>query len=285
MWGMSTLVSPQQLHGFIHQGQRFTVLASVWEPGEGASFNQFSSLHIPTAQFSDTAASFAGLPGSKAGRNPLPDPDKLQDWVTAWGLRSDRPVVVYDEGNGLFAGRAWWVLRWAGIKNVHILDGGLRAWRDADLPTITGPGNMAVDGDITVVPGSMPTATIDDVKAHTGLLLDVREPNRFAGRKENLDLKAGHIPGAVNLPLRALLRNDRTWRTKDEVMAAWEATGVSVNELENAIIYSGSGNHSALAIAILEWAGLPVPRHYVAGWSQWSANPANPVERGDNLLG
>ena len=278
---MSILVSPQQLYGFIHQGQPYTVLASIWEPGEGASFSQFSSLHIPTARFADTAAAFAGLPGSQQGRNPLPDIDKLQGWVNSWGLRKDRPVIVYDKGHGLFAGRAWWILRWAGIQDVRILDGGLRAWREEELPTMTGPGNIAMQSDVVVMAGNMPTATIDDVKSHTGMLIDVREPSRYAGRRENLDLKAGHIPGSVNLPVRALIHRDRSYRSKDQVLAACEAAGITAEDLAGAIIYSGSGNHSALAIAILEWAGLPVPRHYVSGWSQWSANPKHPVELGD----
>ncbi|QPK78959.1 sulfurtransferase [Corynebacterium lizhenjunii] len=278
---MSILVSPRQLHEDIHQGARFTVLASLWEPQEGAAFNQFSSLHIPTAQFCDAAGALAGLPGSQAGRNPLPDPDKLALWFKRWGLRRDRPVVVYDEQRGLFAGRAWWILRWAGVEDVRIVDGGLANWRKQGLPTLTGPGNISVGADMEVRPGSMPTATLADVKAHTGLLIDTREPNRFAGRRENLDLKAGHIPGAVNLPERHLHNPDHTWKSPEQVRDLVAEAGITAAQLESAIIYSGSGNHSALAIAALEWAGLPVPRHFVGGWSQWSADPRNPVERGD----
>ncbi len=280
---MSILVSPQELNAYIHKGQRFTVLAATWEPGEGASFNQFSSLHIPTAQFCDASDALAGVPGSRVGRNPLPDPAQLQHWFETWGLREDRPVIVYDEGRGLFAGRAWWTLRWAGVKDVRVLDGGFRNWRLQGFPCLTGPGNIAVETDVVVRPGSLPTANIEDVKNHTGLLIDTREPNRFAGRRENLDLKAGHIPGAINIPERFLHHPepDRRWKTPEEIRQVCFDAGATEESMRDAIIYSGSGNHSALAIACMEYAGLPVPRHYVGGWSQWSANPANPVERGD----
>ena len=174
---MSILVSPQELRESIYHGERFTLLATHWQPQLRQSYNQFTSLHIPTALFSDTANSFAGLPGSQVGRNPLPDPDKLQEHFRQWGIREDRPVVVYDEGRGLFAGRAWWTLRWAGLDNVRILDGGLANWRHLGYTTLTGPGNFAVGASATVNPGQMPVATIDDVRSHDGLLIDTRTRN------------------------------------------------------------------------------------------------------------
>ena len=279
---MSILVSPHELRDKIYHGDKTTILASLWAPGEGESFNQFSSLHVPTAQYADAASAFVGLPGSKVGRNPLPLPEKVQEWVDHWGLCEGYEVVVYDEGRGLFAGRAWWTLRWAGVQNVRILDGGLSNWRAQGMPTLTGPGNLGMTSDITVQPGSMPTVTIDEVKEHTGLLLDARTRNRFAGRRENLDLKAGHIPGAVNLPERLFHTDGVTvWRSKEEIIDILGEHGVTKENTDGAIIYSGSGNHSSLAIALLEYVGFTGLRHFVGGWSQWSANPKNPVERGD----
>lgn len=281
MSSMSILVSPQALNDLIHQGQRYTLLASLWGTSEYDGAQQFQSLHIPTAQYCDTAGALAGLPGSRDGRNPMPDPKLLQKHFETWGLRQDRPVIVYDEGRGLFAGRAWWILRWAGVKNVQILDGGFANWRRHKLPTLTGPGNISVETDQIVDPQPQMVATIEDVKAHTGLLLDAREANRFAGRRENLDLKAGHIPGAVNIPQRNFHHPDRTWKSKEEISELFDQAGITKDNVKDAIVYSGSGNHSALALAAMELVGLTGARHYVGGWSQWSANPANPVERGD----
>ncbi len=125
--------------------------------------------------------------------------------------------------------------------------------------------------------GSMPTATIDDVRAHNGILLDARDCRRFAGEREILDLKAGHIPGAVNLPVTDLLNEDFTFRTPAEIRARLAEVGVT--DGADVIVYSGSGNHSSQALAAMEIAGVHGARHYVGGWSQWSADPKNPVER------
>ncbi len=164
---------------------------------------------------------------------------------------------------------------------MQILAGGLANWRRHKLPTLTGPGNISVETDQIVEPQPQMVATIEDVKAHTGLLLDAREANRFAGRRENLDLKAGHIPGAVNIPQRNFHHPDRTWKSKEEISEIFDQAGITKDNVKDAIVYSGSGNHSALALAAMELVGLTGARHYVGGWSQWSANPANPVERGD----
>ena len=281
---MSVFVSAAELNERIQTGQKQTIIAALWEPKAGKAWSKFQSEHIPTALYCDPSVQLAGLPGRAVGRNPLPDPDKLQEHFRQWGIREDRPVVVYDEGRGLFAGRAWWTLRWAGLDNVRILDGGLANWRHLGYTTLTGPGNFAVGATAEVNPGQMSVATIDDVRNHDGLLIDTRTRNRFAGRREHLDLKAGHIPGAVNVPER-LFHNDglRTWKSAGEIREVLFDAGLTPDNVQGAIIYSGSGNHSALALAAMEDAGFTGLRHYVGGWSQWSANPHNPVERGDRF--
>ncbi|MDY3127524.1 MAG: sulfurtransferase [Corynebacterium sp.] len=278
---MSIFMSPQELYDVIHQAQRYTLLAALWGVGDDDGEGQFNSLHIPTAQLCDASAALAGLPGSKDGRNPIPDPRQLQSWFERWGIRNGRPVIVYDEGRGLFAGRAWWMLRWAGVKDVRILDGGLVNWCNHEFPTLTGPGNISVESDAVVSPQDEMVATIDDVHSHTGVLIDSREPNRFAGRRENLDLKAGHIPGAVNIPDRLLRNADHTWKSAAEIRDIFQRAGINHDNVADAIVYSGSGNHSAATLAAMESVGLMGARHFVGGWSQWSADPTNPVERGD----
>ena len=273
---MSVLVSAEELHERIHRGDKLTLLATTWVPGQGNSFRQFRAGHIPTAQHVNPATTLAGLPGSKAGRNPLPDPVRLQANVNRWGLRGDRPVVVYDDGQGFFAGRAWWVLRWAGIKNVSILDGGLAQWYRKGFDTMCGPGNIAMGSALTIQPGSMPSATIDEVRNFDGTLVDTRSFWRYSGKQENLDLKAGHIPGAVNASMRDLLTPNRLAKPKEEIREVFAKAGVTKGE--STVFYSGSGNHSGLALALAEHVGLTGASHYVGGWSQWSANAANPVE-------
>lgn len=276
---MSNLVSVPDLRDAVYHGKKMTLLASHWAPGEGAGYRIFESQHIPTALFCDPSMALSGIPGSQVGRNPLPSLSYLQQWFDKWGIEQDRPVVVYDEGRGLFAARAWWILRWAGLEKVSLLNGGLAAWEDEGHPVVGGPGNFSSPGGTRVAPGQVPCASIDDVRNHQGVLVDAREPRRYAGQREILDLKAGHIPGAINVPVRDLCHDDHTLRSPEEIRTRFAEEGITSGE--DVIVYSGSGNHSSLALLAMESAGLTGAAHYVGGWSQWSANPANPVEHGE----
>ncbi|WP_066527680.1 sulfurtransferase [Corynebacterium bouchesdurhonense] len=276
---MSVFVSAETLHEHIKSGKRQTVLASLWEAKSGQSWSKFQSEHIPTAVFCDPASQLTGMPGRRGGRNPLPDVETLRRAVRAWGVEPGRPVFIYDGGNGLFAARAWWVLRWAGIEDVSILDGGFAEWDARGLPTVAGPGNVVVPRQVEISTGHLPTAEMEEVREFEGLLVDARSQRRFQGRREILDLQAGHIPGAVNLPVGDLFEEDsNAVKPAEEIRERLAEVGITQDsDPADAIFYSGSGNHSALLLAAMAHAGLPVPRHYIGGWSQWSANPGNPV--------
>lgn len=276
---MSILISVEELAERIHAGSNNIILACLWEANTGSGFPAFNSEHISTSRFCDVALALSSVPSSKTGRNPLPTKANLDRWFRRWGLDSKRQVVVYDNFKGLYAARAWWVLKWAGVEDVVYLDGGQKLWEAKGNQTLGGPGNLSTPGDLSADLGHMPTATIEDVKAHNGILLDAREANRFAGRKEFLDLKAGHIPGAVNVPSRDLLQEDGTFKSAEELREIFANVGIT--SADNVIAYSGSGNHSAQAIIAMNIAGIGTPRHYVGGWSQWCADPKNPVERGE----
>ena len=276
---MSVFVSATELNERIQAGQKQTVVAALWEPKAGKAWSKFQSEHIPTALYCDPSVQLAGMPGRRVGRNPMPSIDTVAKAAAGWGIEAGRPVVVYDGGNGLFAARAWWVLRWAGVQDVHILDGGFAAWDGQGLPTIAGPGSVVVPREVQLTAGSLPAATMDNVRAFEGVLIDARGARRFAGRRETLDLRAGHIPGAKNLPVNDLFDADtNTVKDADAIRERFAQIGVTQNtDPASVIAYSGSGNHSALLLAALEHAGLPLLTHYVGGWSQWSANRDNPV--------
>lgn len=276
-------MSPSELRESIYHAAKITVLACYWVPHEGpgisgyngAGRSAFSSEHIPTSLFCDPASALASVPSSTSGRNPLPTEDALAVWFRRWGVRQNRSVVVYDHGKGLFAARAWWILTWAGVRDVRILDGGLAAWDRDGYAILAGPGNIQRESNQGPQLGHLPVATIEDVKNFQGVLVDAREPNRFNGRREIFDLKAGHIPGAVNVPSRELVKEDGTFRSPAEIRERFAREGIHGGE--DMIVYSGSGNHSAQALAAMHHAGMPVAAHYLGGWSQWSADPRNPV--------
>lgn len=279
---MSFLITVPELAERVEKGSTNIILAALWSGKDGGGERLFNSEHIPTARLCDVARSLASAPSSDLGRNPLPSKDILDRAFVRWGITDDRQVVVYDNGRGLFAARAWWTLRWAGVSDVVYLNGGQNAWEAAGHEVIGGPGNSRGLANKEADLGHMPVASIEEVKDHEGLLIDAREPNRFAGRKEFLDLKAGHIPGAINIPVRLFADEWGTLKPAEELAQIFADHGLTAENAADAIVYSGSGNHSALLILAMNVAGLATPRHFIGGWSQWCANPNNPVERGDN---
>ena len=124
----------------------------------------------------------------------------------ALGVDGSRPIVVYDEAGSFAAARAWWVLRWAGL-DVRVLDGGVDAWAAHNRPMTT--GDVIVDkAELHVTPGQLPTIEADDAAGFSGTLMDARAPERYRGETEPIDLVAGHIPGAVNVPVAQFFAAD-----------------------------------------------------------------------------
>ncbi|WJY68877.1 sulfurtransferase [Corynebacterium auris] len=276
---MSVFVPAEQLRERINTGKNQAIIAALWEPEEGKAWSKFQSEHIPTAKFCDPSAVLSGLPGRRVGRNPLPPVDVLAKAARSWGVEKGRPTFIYDTGDGLFAARTWWLLRWLDVEDVFIVDGGFAAWDGANLETVAGPGNLSVFADFEPRPGSLPVATLEQVKAFDGMLIDARGARRYSGRRELLDLKAGHIPGAVNLPATEFFAAEEgTVIPAAEIRERAAAAGLTEDSDPSEVIaYSGSGNHSALLLAALAHAGLPVVTHFVGGWSQWAGDAANPV--------
>jgi len=136
-------------------GPAVPVLLDVrWRLGGPPGRLDYDRAHLPGAVYVDLDTDLAAEPGP-AGRHPLPDPADLERVLRAAGVRSDAPVVVYDDDNGSIAARAWWLLRWAGHTRVAVLDGGIAAWTAQDRP-VTAEVSLPAPGDFVVRPGAMP---------------------------------------------------------------------------------------------------------------------------------
>ena len=95
---------------------------------------QFAEAHLPGAQYLHLDRDLSSPITPTSGRHPLPDPDALARRLGALGVDADRQVVAYDQGNGAYGARLWWLARWIGLTRVAVLDGGIAAWRAAGLP-------------------------------------------------------------------------------------------------------------------------------------------------------
>jgi thiosulfate/3-mercaptopyruvate sulfurtransferase len=181
-------------------------------------------------------------------------------------------VIVYDDNGNTAAARAWWLLRWAGVERVTLLDGALGAWRAAGLPTEAGEPEAPAPGDIVLRPGQLPVLDADAVVevARDGVLLDARAAERYRGESEPVDPRAGHIPGALSAPTGDNLGPDGTFRDAAELAVRFTALGA--DDATEVGVYCGSGVTAAHQIAALAHAGIPAAL-YPGSWSAWSADP------------
>jgi len=195
--------------------------------------------------------------------------------MRAAGVSERRSVVVYDDWAGRAAARCWWLLRWAGHRDVRVLDGGWSAWVADGQPRSEGHATPT-RGDFTARPGEMPVLEKEEVldQAQRGVLIDARNPERFRGDVEPVDPVAGHIPGAVNVPTGDNLTADGRFRTPDELRTLYAATAG-----HEVAAYCGSGvtaTHDILAMAV---AGIEAGL-YPGSWSEWVADGERPVAAG-----
>ncbi|MFD3423785.1 sulfurtransferase [Streptomyces decoyicus] len=234
--------------------------------------------HVPGAVYVDLESELASPPGP-GGRHPLPDLDVFADAMRAAGVRADRPVVVYDGGQGWAAARAWWLLRWTGHPDVRVLDGGLAAWQASGGELSAGqPVTRA--GDFVPVPGGLPLLRADDAAAlaRRGVLLDARAAERYRGEVEPIDKVAGHIPGAVSAPTTEnVVEGGTVFRDASELAKRFASVGATADVEVG--VYCGSGVSAAHQVLALAVAGVPAAL-YVGSWSEWSADPSRPVATG-----
>ena len=156
---------------------------------------------IPSSLSVHLATDFSSKPTLASGRRPLPDMLELQSKVRAWGICSDSIVVVYDNSGGAQASRAWWTLRWAGLADVRVLDGGYGAWTATSRPSSNHIATRAVcGGDVILTTGCMPTVDAEEAAylAKQSKLLDARPWAAYVGDPDKGG--TGHIPGAIHAP-------------------------------------------------------------------------------------
>ncbi len=261
------------------------VLDVRWQLGDDQGFAKYKDGHVPGAVYVDLDRQLAAPPSPAAGRHPLPGLAELQEAARSWGIDDGVPVVVYDDCGGMAAARAWWLLRWGGLSEVRILDGGLGAWRDAGMRLSSGDA-VPRTGRVTLTGGGMPTADIDEVAAGRSLLLDARAAERYRGEQEPIDPRPGRIPGAVSAPTSENLAADGTFLDAATLRERFTALGVTGGVIGGGVIgggvivYCGSGVTAAHQIAALAIAGFGEATLFPGSYSQWSNDDARPVERG-----
>jgi len=240
--------------------------------------------HIPGAVYADLDNDLAAPVGPATGRHPLPDAAVLADTFGRLGVSNSSHVVVYDDCSGAVASRAWWLLRWLGHDKVSLLDGGIKHWRALQLPLESGEIGVAREQFEFMARPQLVLETSEIVDAGatcaTLKLVDARDAKRFAGSAEPIDTIAGHIPGAISLPLSASLNDDGTWKDQKQLRQLWDTTLGEGTDGPWSVM-CGSGVTACHLVISGLLAGRPDPRVYVGSWSEWIRDPNREIAVGE----
>ncbi|MGD0811376.1 MAG: sulfurtransferase [Acidimicrobiales bacterium] len=271
-------VSPAELSDLISSSPRLIVLDVRNENGVPDGHPEYQAGHVPGAVYVDLPTQLVGARTANSGAGPLPTISELQGHARSWGIDNGDTVVVYDNVFGTKAGRAWFVLRWAGVKDVRLLDGGYAAWVAGGYP-ISSEEPVPEPGDVDLSPGNLPVLGTDDVEqfAKSGPLLDARGHEQYAGSPPTPGGRSGHIPGALDAPTRENLGDDGFLLSDGELRERFAALGADGSRPIG--LYCGSGVAAAHEMAVLASLGLHAAL-YVGSFSAWSSDPARPVETG-----
>jgi len=243
---------------------------------------EHAASHIPGAVYADLGHDMAGPRNGTNGRHPLPDPHSVAQTFGRLGIAGGVQVVAYDQENGMYASRLWWMLRWLGHDAAAVLDGGFAKWTAEGRPTKTGAEHREPRDFAAALRAGM-SVDVGQVASHLGSsewrLVDARAPERYRGDSEPIDKTPGHIPGAANHFFQWNLDEHGLFRTPEELRArVKESLGdVSADRL---VCYCGSGVTACHNLLALEHAGLKGARLYAGSWSEWSSDPSRPIEKG-----
>ena len=261
-----------------------------------AGRHAYERAHIPDAVYADLERDLSdlGVPDAQGhaqpapdavsgGRHPLPSPEKFATWLSKIGFRNEMQAVVYDRNGGVYCGRLWWMLKWVGHEAVAVLDGGLKAWEAAG-GTLTDRDEPArFQANFDARPNDRALVSAAQVQQHLGqadqTLIDARAPARFRGEVEPLDAAAGHIPGALNRPFAANFDAAGKFKSPDQLRQEFEAL-LGNRDPSGVVHQCGSGVSANPNLIAMELAGLGRTRLFAGSWSEWSSDPARPVEKG-----
>ena len=275
------LITAAELADLVESGEPLSILDVRWRLDVPDGRPAYLNGHLPGAVYVSLDDELSDHSVDGRGRHPLPSGRSVQEALRRWGVRQGVPVVVYDDWNRAGSGRAWWVLTAAGLADVRILDGGLTAWRASGGRLESGavqppPGDATVQHE-DLYAGGRPTLTAEQAGAGVVPLFDARAPERYRGESEPVDARAGHIPGAKNLPFTTLLSAEGAFLDEDALAQRLSDSGIGQDELVGA--YCGSGVTASVLVAALAAAGHQAAL-FPGSWSQWSSEPGRPVQRG-----
>lgn len=241
----------------------------------------YLSEHVAGAVYAHLDEDLSGeIIAGRTGRHPLPPVSEFVETLSAWGISRETQVVAYDDASGAIAARLWWMLNWLGHEAVAVLDGGWKRWKEEGRAVAAGVEGYAYESfkaDLRPELG-VDSGVVDQVREDPDfLLIDARARERYEGEVEPIDVKAGHIPGAICYPFAENLGDDGRFLSPERLKARFQDLLDGVPP-ERAIFYCGSGVTAAHNLLALKHAGMGNAKLYSGSWSEWITDPERPIE-------
>jgi len=269
---LSPIIRPETL--LSHALNEFVIIDA--RSGKEAKANYLKQ-HLKGALFIDLETQLADIKEDAAngGRHPLPAPAQFSATLTSLGISKNSHVLIYDDFFGAnAAARFWWMLRAAGHEKVQVLDGGWKAAIKVSFPMSSGAKKTPQVEPYTFEQWQLPQVNMAGVEQRLNdgeIVIDVRDPKRYQGITEPIDLIAGHIPGAINIPLTDNLEEDGFFKSPEKLRSLYQGQLKGINS-KKITVHCGSGVTACHTLLAFDVAGFDIPNLYVGSWSEWSRN-------------
>jgi len=215
--------------------------------------------------------------------------EQLEILFSRSGITDETKIVLYGDFNNWFAAYAFWDLKYYGVKNVVLMNGGRKKWIDEDRPLskdIPQYGHtkfyaQAPDDNLRVYLRQ----ALDLYNKPNVKLVDVRSPKEFTGEvlappeypTEHAQ-RGGHIPSAVNIPWSQAVKEDGTFKPYEDIRKLYENQGVTADK--DIVAYCRIGERSSFTWFVLKYLlGYPKVRNYDGSWTEWGNLVRNPIEK------
>lgn len=209
----------------------------------------------------------------------LKSPEEIAKILGNAGIGADKKIIIYDSGVNTFAGRLYWILKYMGCKDVHVLNGQMKMWRKARKP-VTRKATPVLPTTLHVALNEGIIASKAYVKEHKDdanvILVDVRSKEEFDGSAGVIERK-GHIPGAINVEYKNLLNEDGTLKSKSDLEKVTKEAGITSDK--EIILYCETSVRAGIVyLALTSILEFPKVTVYDGAYFEWSADSACPVE-------
>lgn len=277
----TTIISVKELDNIIENNNLIIFDCRYNLVEKGLGYSQYLKSHINNSHYIDLESDLSSNVLEFSGRHPLQDIKKFSNIINKYGVNTNSQIVVYDEDNSSMCSRLWWMLRLIGIKNCAVLDGGYKAWKLNNMPTNNVVPNNYKEEKMQYNYNSnylIDTKTLKNkLEKKSICLVDARDPDRFSGKVEPIDKKAGHVPGAINLPFKGNLDEDNFFKSKDELKKRFKKA--LKDNSKDVVNMCGSGVTACHNFLAMEYCGIGITKIYVGSWSAWSSHKDNKIEK------